>query len=136
MTFESPEEELQEFLAQYPSWMERILWKNPSPDNLRPYPRVVEQYESILERIPEEWHKYREAKKKYLKRELLSLGGRGGRPKKDDLAEEAKLLKSEGKSYTQVAKCLNLRHGEGTTNPEAIRRLLKNRRRGATPDKT
>lgn len=136
MTFHSPEEELKEFLAQHPPWMERILWKSPSPDNLRLYPRVVEQYERILERIPDKWHKYSEAKRKYLKRELLSLGGRAGRPRKNALAEEAQQLKSGGHSYAKVARLLNLRHGEGTTTTEAIRKLLISRKRSVTPDKT
>ncbi len=136
MTFRSPEEELKEFLAQYPPWMERILWKSPSPDNLRPYPRVVEQYESILERIPEEWHKYCDSKRKYLRRELLSFGGRAGRPRNDTLAAEAQQLKSERKSYAQIAHLLNLRHGKVITTKEAVRKLLTSRKRGHPPDKT
>jgi hypothetical protein len=135
VTFESPEEELEMFLAQYPPWMKDLLWKSPSPDNLRLYPGVVEQYESILERIPGEWHKYREAKRKYLKRELLSLGGRAGRPRNDALAKEAQQLRSEGKSYAKVAHALNLRHGK-VTSKEAVRKLLSSRKRGHPPDKT
>jgi hypothetical protein len=135
VTFRSPEEELKEFLAQYPQWMEDILWKSPSPDNLRPFPRVVEQYESILKRIPGKWREYCEARRKYLKRELLSLAGRAGRPRKDALAEEAQQLRSEGKSYAKVAKALNLRHGEGTLTADAVRKLLISRKRGHPPEK-
>lgn len=135
MTFRHPEEELKEFLAQYPRWMEEILWKAPSPANLRLYPGVVEKYESILERIPEKYREYCQAKMKHLKRELLSVAP-SGRPRKDALAEEARQLRAEGKSYARTASELNRRHGQGTTTPENIRALLKSRKSVSTPDKT
>lgn len=134
MACKSAEEELKNLLAQYPSFMEDILWKSPSPDNLRPFPRVVEQYETILKRIPRQWQKYREAKRKYLRRELRSLAGRAGRPRKDALAAEAQQLRSEGRSYAKIAHALNRQHGEGTTTAGAVRKMLKSRERDR-PDK-
>jgi len=134
MRFKSPEAELQELLAQYPPWVEDVLWKSPSPTNLQPYEELLEKYESILQRIPKRWRDYRKAKRLYERRERQPLG-RAGRPRKDFLAEEAKLLKSEGKSYAQVANLLNRRHGDGTTTPEAIRKLLISRKRSEAPDK-
>jgi hypothetical protein len=138
VTFKGPEEELRELLAQYPRWVERILWINPSPTNLRPYTGLLEKYESILQRIPEKWRKYRKAKELYAKRILGPPRGQAGRPRKDALAEEAQQLKSEGKSYAQVARALNNMHGKGTTTPEAVRKLLASRKkeRSTTPDKT
>ena len=138
VTFKSPEEELQELLAQYPPWVERILWKNPSPTNLRPYKGLLEKYEGLLQRIPKKWREYRQAKKLYAQRVLGPPPGQAGRPRKDALAEEAQQLKSGGKSYAQVARALNNRHGEGTTTAEAVRKLLVSRKKeqSTTPDKT
>jgi hypothetical protein len=137
VTFKSPEEELRALLAQYPPWVERILRINPSPKNLHPYEGLLDKYESILQRIPEKWREYRKAKKLYAQRVLGPPRGRAGRPKKDALAEEARQLKAEGKSYAQVALALNNTHGKGTTTPEAIRKLLTSRRKdqSTTPDK-
>lgn len=139
MTFKSPKEELQELLDHYPPWVEKIFWNSPSPTNLRPFKELLEKYESILQRIPDRWREYCQTKKKYAsryaQRVLGPLPGRGGRPRKDELAEEAKDLKSAGKSYAQISKTINLRHGAGTTNPEAIRALLRSRK-NPTPDKT
>ena len=115
MTFKNAEEELRELLAQYPPWVERILWKNPSSTNLRPYEGLLEKYESIVLRIPEKGREYRKAKKLYAQRVLGPPLGRAGRPRKDALAEEAQQLKSEGKSYAQVA--LSLIHISEPTRP-------------------
>jgi hypothetical protein len=138
VTFKSAEEELRELLADYPLWVERILWKNPSPINLRPYPGLVEKYESILPRIPKKWREYRRAKRLYAQRVLGPPRATAGRPRKDALAEEAQQLKSGGKSYAQVASTLNRKHGEGCTTAEAIRKLLASRKKeqSTTPDKT
>lgn len=138
MPYKNAEEELRELLAQYPPWVERILWKNPSATNLRPYKGLLEKYESILERIPKKWREYRKAKKFYAQRALGPPAGRAGRPRKDAEAEEARQLKSTGKSWAQVALALNKKHGEDTTTKEAVRRLVASRKkkRPATPDKT
>jgi hypothetical protein len=137
VTFKNAEEELRELLAQYPPWVERILWKNPSPSNLRPYKGLLEKYETVLERIPKRWRDYRRAKKLYAQRVLGPPAGRPGRPRKDDVAKEAQQLKSEGKSYAQIARILNNRHSQSPTTKEAVRKLLTSRKKPpATPDKT
>jgi hypothetical protein len=41
-----------------------------------------------------------------------------------------------GKSYAQIAVAINRQHGDGTTTPEAIRKILKSREGRRTPDKT
>lgn len=135
MAFKSAEEELRELLAQYPPWAERILWKNPSPTNLKPFSGLIEKYESIVMRIPKKWREYRKAKKLYAQRVAGPPSGRAGRPRKDAQAEEAQQLKSEGKSYAQIARVLNSRHPESPTSKEAVRKLLTSRKkeRPATP---
>jgi len=138
VTFKNAKEELRELLAQYPSWVERILWKNPSATNLQPYEGLLEKYESIVLRIPEKGREYRKAKQLYAQRVLGPPPGRAGRPRKDAVAEEAQQLKSEGKSYAQIARTLNSRHKESPTTKEAVRKLLTSRKkeRPPTPDKT
>ncbi len=147
MAYKSPEEELEKFLSAQPSWLRKILqydfplthdeilacnqsdswWKDGGAE-------VQEKYETILQRIPAKWREHRERHKQFVLAGCLA--GRPGRPRKDPLAEEAQQLRSSGKSYAQVTKQLNLRHGEGTTTSEAIRKLLISRKRGHTPDKT
>ena len=139
MAFKSAEEELRELLAQYPPWVERILWKNPSPTNLRPYRGLLEKYESIVTRIPKKGREYRKAKKLYAQRVAGPPPGRAGRPRKDAEAEEVQQLKSEGNSYAQITRIFNSRHPESPTTKEAVRKLLSSRkkeRHGNAPDKT
>lgn len=137
MTFKKAEEELEELLAQYPPWAEIILWKNPSPSNLERYPGLLDKYESVLQRIPERWREYRRAKKKYAQRVSGPPPGVAGRPRLDVIAEEAKRLKADGKSYAQVALALNSRDGQNTRTSESVRKLLASRKKKppTTPDK-
>jgi hypothetical protein len=143
------EEELAEFLAPYGPWLERCFRGDCSMDdlntlsarglgfaNIRAHGDLKSQYESILRRIPAKWREYCKIKSRIALEVVGPPRGAPGRPKKDALAKEAKKLKLEGKSYAQVANALNLQHGEGTTTPEAIRKLLTSRQRGPTPDKT
>jgi hypothetical protein len=53
---------------------------------------------------------------------------RSGRPRKDDLAREAAQLKLKGRSYAQIATCLNANHPGEDANKESVRALLRSRK--------
>ena len=149
MGSKTPEEELEEFLASRPSWQRKLLELDfsLSPDEMLAWnqsdswwadrsAKDQEEYRKIIRRIPSKWCQYRQ---RWLKgrNALMSLPpGQAGAPRKDALAQEAKQLKLDGKSYTQIAIALNLRHGAGTTTAGAVRKLLSSRTPRSTPDKT
>jgi hypothetical protein len=87
--------------------------------------KVQEKYETILRRIPAKWREHRKRQKQNA---LACLAGRPGRPRKDALAEKAKLLKSSGKSHREIANELNRKYGTDTTTLEAVRKLLSSRK--------
>ncbi len=135
MSAKGAKEKLQEFLDAQPSWFQKFVrrdsawsvdeWKSLAGTHPDVWLQMCDQYESIIRRIPAEWKAYRQ---KRVKEFLASLPtGQRGRPRKDVLAEEARNLHSEGKSYAQIAHNLNLKYGADTTKPEAIRKLIKSR---------
>ena len=143
MAFNSPEEELEQFLAAQPSWLRKILLLDSSftqdegialseSDWFQNGGKVEEEYIRLLQRVPEKWRDHCERKKLDALKGLPTVPT--GRPRKDSIAHEAEQLRLSGKSYAQTARALNLKHGEGTTTAEAIRKLLGSRKR--TPDKT
>ena len=89
-------------------------------------PNKTEEYEDILQRTPAKLREYNQRQIK--ERTLFNTYGLRpipkGRPKKDALATEAVKLK-KSKSYAQVAKTLNAKHGEGTATAESVRKLLR-----------
>ena len=58
----------------------------------------------------------------------------GGRPRKDQLADEGIELQQDGLSYRRIAHMINRKYGEGTTTPSAMRMLIQ-RRQGRTSTK-
>jgi hypothetical protein len=144
LAFNGPEEELEQFLAAQPSWLRKILLLDFSlttdehlawteSDWWQRGGKVAEEYERLLRRVPDQWRDYCKRKKLEALKGLPTVPT--GRPRRDGLAHEAEQLRRSGKSYVQTAKALNLKHGEGTTTPERIRKLLKSRKH-PTPDKT
>jgi len=139
------EKDLAEFLAAQPSWVRKVLLRDFSLNSeeseacenadFNDLAAREREYRAILQRIPAKWREYcRESRRLALANVPM---GKAGRPRKDDLAEEASRLKRAGKSYAGVANEINRRHGTGTTSPEAIRKLLSSRKRGGSaPDKT
>ena len=145
MAFKSPEEELEQFLAAQPSWLRKILQLDFSfttdeqlalheSDWWQSGGKVEQEYLRLLQRVPEKWRDYCERKKLDALKGLPTVPT--GRPRKDSLAHEAERLRLSGKSYAETAKALNRKHGSGTTTAEAIRKLLRSRKQGRTPDKT
>ena len=145
MAFKSPEEELEQFLAAQPSWLQKILQLDMSlTDEERlawnasnwwhDNGKVEDEFLRLLQRVPKRWREYCERKKLDAIRGLPTVPT--GRPRKDSLADEAAELRRSGESYAQTAKSLNLRHGAGTTTAQAIRKLLSSRKGSAGADKT
>jgi hypothetical protein len=141
MGFKDPEKELEQFLAEQPSWVRKVLRrelplegqdaKNCSEalegDGIFELSALEKKYRAILIRIPTRWRDYREKLKRIA---LANLPTRQvGRPRKDAFAEEASQLKAAGKSYANVAKELNRKYGPSTTTSDAIRKLLGSRKR-------
>jgi hypothetical protein len=94
-------------------------------------PQYQHRLEVLLKQCPEKWNEYvrrrEELAKSILPRRIQ------GRPRKDRLAQEGCELSQAGLSYAQVSKKLNQRYGPGTTNPQAIRQLIRSRRSLSVP---
>ena len=145
-----PEKELKEFLAPLPAWMRRTIQEGFSSltqaeilewvNNTEEVFRRTAEYERILQQIPSKWREYRKRLKGDARRtaqyeaQFLVPKGKPGRPRKDDLAQEAQLLQRRGMKFPQIAGELNKKPGEDSkTTADAIRKLLKRR---SQPDKT
>lgn len=113
----------QEEMDQWNAWMAT------APQQ---FDALWQEYLRLVKRIPAKAREYREREIRDWAQNLTSLSllptNPEGRPRKDDLAAEAALLKKSGLSYAQIAMRLNREHGEGTTTKENIRGLLKDRR--------
>ena len=142
----SPQQELEEFLASKPAWMQRALRHGESSLTRDEFTELINsgdelsrqrtEYERILQLIPAKWREYRKMRKREAQQMLHVLlpQGKPGAPRKDDLAREAERLQQRGMSFPQIAGELNKRLGEDNkTTPEAIRMLLK---RHSQPNKT
>ena len=147
MGFKSPEEDLEQFLAKQPPWMRKALQGDlPSTAaeasafaeyGIFRFLDLQQEYEALARRVPGEWREYRKQRRQSALQVTLAVvpSAKPGRPRKDALAEEARQLQAEGKSYAQIAIEINRRHSAGTTTPEAIRKLLGSRNPRSGPDK-
>jgi DNA-binding NarL/FixJ family response regulator len=139
--FNNPETELKDFLAPLPVHLQKSLLHHPmsvqetidSVDTAMQEAELRPKLESILRRIPGEWKQYvkRARRGADVLSRLIVPKGKPGRSKKTALAEEAASLHRAGMNNPQIAGELNRRHGQGTTTPEAVRKLLLRH-----PDKT
>jgi len=143
-----PEEEIQELISKQPAWVRAIV-QPPKPvdphltqifglpSNASTAPVAGFQFPSaqmrgfmhavarIIGPIPKAQRKRLAG---LLEEWVLdAVPGRAGRPRIDDLAEEALRLKCQGKSYGQIAKRLR-------KSRESVRKLIKSRQR--PPEKT
>ncbi len=158
MGLKRPEDDLEKFLTQQPSWLRKFLQEDYalSPDersdfkqSISNWPENVEkardEYLQLLEKCPQKLGEYRKLKKKLAiesaVRDIPAM--RVGARLLDALAQEALELEQAGFSQANIASSLNLKYPErkdrkGNKKPftaESVRKLL-GRRRGNTPDKT
>lgn len=135
MGLKTPEQEIEEFISAQELWLQKFLrgdfqsfGQEADQEYLKAYKEgyvkadgAIRSLQEIIRRIP--------------KKRRSSLRGRiwswilentpplgRGRPRKDDLAEEARKLKGEGKSYSQIG------HKLGMTS-DAARHLIKYRKK-------
>jgi hypothetical protein len=132
--------EIEQFLARQLPYVRAYLeggqitnelgWALTKKEDTETLFKANEEYVEILRRHPEELKKYRRRQAKAGAESTLfgvpslPLGAR----RKDALAQEATELQRAGKSYAQIAKILNYKHGLGITNREAIRSLIRSRK--------
>jgi hypothetical protein len=139
----SPEKELDEFLAARPSWAQKLLeydfssltfeeWSAmaSSEDWQANWLQYMAEYEKLAQRVPKRWREYVTRRKQQALAELPKA--KPGAPRQDGLAEHAIALRRASKSYQQIADELNAAYGLGTTNSDAIRKLIASRK----PEKT
>jgi hypothetical protein len=136
----SPEKQLEEFLASKPDWMRRMFQTGSNAltesellewcRNHEEVTGLTDEYEQILQHIPAKWREYR----KRLQREnhsfidkLLVPKGKAGRKRNEQLAERIWQLDADGRSNREIQKALN-DSGENLSI-EAVESYLKNRRR-------
>jgi hypothetical protein len=142
MDSKNPEQELEAFLAQQPSWLQKLLQLNfgLTHDEMLAWQSsgwwkdtrgiVEEEYLRLLKRCPAKWNEYCRRRRDEALKYLPS--GLPGRPSKDALRQEAIELK-RSLSYPKVAKPLNDKNGPGTTTEGAIRWLIKYRKPPSDP---
>ncbi len=97
-------------------------WPPQQPDR----PGVsTEVFDLVVSRfVPQGYHEAVEAWYRHTPG-LEIKKGKPGRPRKDALAKKAVELQHRGMNSPQIAAELNKRHGEGTTTPAAIPKLIK-----------
>jgi hypothetical protein len=150
----TPEQELDEFLLTAPSCLRDLLrvqsmsreeqaewfssfywWRLLSASNAQ------RRFEELLKRLPSKWREYCKLVRRSA---LLGLpSAKVGRPRQDNLAQEAEELERAGLSQSKIALELNRRHPDrkdhkGNLRPftsEAVRKMLA-RSRETRPDKT
>lgn len=91
----------------------------------------LQEFLRLLQRVPTKLREYREREIRDFAQNMTALSllpaNSEGRPRKNDLADEALKLKKAGLSYAQIAMRLNRDLGEGTATGESVRKLLKSR---------
>src|SRR5262245_48939675 len=97
-----PEEELEKFLQSLPLWLrkgfEQGLWKLAPPEmnewekNQDSASAALQEYEKIVRRVPGKWRQYRNM---WGTIRVPLPANRGGRPRNDDLADEAQKLRDQ-----------------------------------------
>ena len=156
MGSKSPEQELDEFLAQKPFWLRKVLQRDfaltpeekadmASVDFPEVYGRANDEYLDLLGRCPERLRDYRNRAENDGARSALDGVPRipVGAPRKDWLSNECWELQQDGMSQPEIARELNLRHPhltdkKGNPRPiteEVVRKQLAARRKKA-PEKT
>ena len=143
------QDQLSEFLAKLPVWVRKAItddFDSMSAEELKDFSAYMkkhggsplldlnQEYQRLARQIPREWRKYCEIQQRNALQNANIPWPSVGRPR-SALITEAKLLKAKGKSYQQIANLLNANYGSGTTNREAIRKLLSRIRKRSTPDK-
>jgi hypothetical protein len=154
---DSPESELEQFLAALHPALRKILEKGAGTltrdENVEAVkainldaPDFRMEYVRLLQPFPPKLREYRkryELEQAAVVRELFPLPPiPEGRPRKDDRADEAAQLKESGLSYARVAIRLHQEHPEEKFTKESVRKLIKNRKpksahsKASPPDKT
>ena len=156
MDSESPERELEQFLAAQPSWLRKLLQADNalSPEEQaclvqqdwpEIYGQALDKYVLLLGRCPAKLREYRELQKRHAAESAVAFlpALKPGARRLDSFALEAKELEASGLTQADIAAELNKRHPDrrdrkGHKKPfteEGVRKLL-GRRRAQPPDKT
>ena len=140
----TPQQELDEFLASKPSWMQKALrldhssftkeeiakWIN-HPDELS---LNEQEYRRILRQLPAQWNKYcrrvknLDAKLVKFEQEFAELPkGLPGAPRTDEITLAAIESQRRGLNFAQIATELSkkYRNGNKAFSPEAVRKRIE-----------
>jgi len=144
MGSKTPEEELDEFLAAQPTWLQKLLQYDlrlTAGENYAALQADLQEelwnsraeYERLCQRVPARWREYCKKRKRTLG--VFAPTSKPGRPRKDALAEEATLLYQAGRNHQQIARQFKEKYRADMT-PDAIRKLIASRRAVSKPEKT
>ena len=142
----SPKQALADFLSKLPVWFQKYLrLEEPSLEDLDAFKdsdirgerqdELIKEYERLLQRIPEEYRRYRDHRQAF----IISRFGPSatmGRPRKDEEAAEAAQLHSQGLSWKQIARAWGAPPEKLAQEADRIRKLVKAPRASAPGKKS
>jgi hypothetical protein len=125
---------LTDFLAKLPIWLQKYLrLEQPSLEDMEAraesdirgerQDQLIQEYEKLLQRIPEEYQKYRDHRQAFLSQ--FGPTTIMGRPRKDEEAAEAQRLHSHGFSWKQIARAWGATPETLAQEADRIRKLVK-----------
>jgi hypothetical protein len=130
----SPQQALADFLSKLPVWFQKYLrLEEPSLEDLGACAKsdirgdrqaeLIKEYERLLQRLPEDYRKYRDHRQAFLSR--FGPTTIMGRPRKDDEAAEAQRLHVHGFSWKQIARAWGAAPETLALEADRIRKLVK-----------
>lgn len=134
----SPKQQLEHCAATLARWLRKQLrgeGETQSAEDLDEWAardtqvvdKQIEEYERLLQRVPDEWRKYRQRRTNLLAEYLPKAAM--GRPSKDQEAAEAERLHKEGLSWKQIAIKLGATPETVHSEADRVRKLVKARQR-------
>jgi hypothetical protein len=146
---QDPAKELEEFLSSLPVWQRKYLEAESlteeelseyaatvgTPEQMLDQDAVRRKYEILLQKVPARWQEYVKRKKKLASSFVPK--GNPGRPPDHETLEQLLQLRSQGKSWRQIASILGAQPDQIPSAIDRYRKLLasarKRSKRGTNP---
>jgi hypothetical protein len=146
---QGPIRELEEFLSSLPGWQRKYLESEllteeesseyaaavGTPEQMFEQDAIKRKYESLLQKVPARWQEYVKRKKRLVSSFVPK--GKPGRPSDRETLEQVLQLRSQRKSWREVAITLGAQPDQIPSAIDRYRKLLasarKRSKRGTNP---